>query len=65
MSKVSCSFVRQVAIVTRRAWVVSDAEVIRMEEHGVAVCNVELFFVAQQLLPLLGERCDESLSNGG
>lgn len=45
-----------------RAWVV-DAELVRVEQHGVVVCNVELLLVTEQLLPSLRDCRDQSLSD--
>ena len=46
---------------TWRAGVV-DAELVRVEQHRVVVCNIELLLVAEQLLPSLGDGRDQSLS---
>ena len=45
-----------------RAWVV-DAELVWVEQHRVVVRNIELLLVTEQLLPSLGDRRDQSLSN--
>jgi hypothetical protein len=45
---------------TWRAWVV-DTELVWVEQHRVVVCNIELFLVAEQLLPSLRDRRDQSL----
>ena len=46
-----------------RAGVV-DAEVGGVEEEGVAVGDVKLFFVAEELLPLFREGRDEATADG-
>ena len=47
---------------TWRAWVV-DAELVRIEQERVVVRYVQLLLVAQQLLPPLRDRRNQSLAN--
>jgi len=48
---------------TRRAWIV-DAEVVGVKEEGVAIGDVELLFVAEELLAFLGEGGLEAEADG-
>ena len=60
MSQMSRPLVDTSAILARRARVVPNAEVVRVKQHGVAVRNIELLFVAKQLRLLLVQVRDEA-----
>lgn len=43
---------------------VGDAKLARMEEEGIGVCNVELFFFLHQALTFTGEGLEETFTEG-
>lgn len=52
------------AAAARRGWVV-EAEVGGVQEQSIAVSDVKLVFVAQEVLAAFGEGSDEAVADGG
>ena len=61
----SCESCLATGVVAARTCWVGDAELTRVQEEGIGVCNVELFFLFQQALPLARQGLKQSLSQGG